>query len=125
MNFTDEYDVPRGSVVLVFAYRLHRNEKSFPKPEEFIPDRFFPENLNGRHPFAYVPFSAGPRNCIGNFHVSLNLLRMLVMLVPERRSLLSLRSKIRAHGGKSGFIQPFEELLRKIAGRIRYFGVVS
>ncbi|CAN7940658.1 unnamed protein product [Ixodes hexagonus] len=57
--------VPQGAIVVVFSYMLHRDPESFPKPEEFFPERFLPENSLGRHPFAYVPFSAGPRNCIG------------------------------------------------------------
>lgn len=57
--------VPEGSIVIIFSYMLHRDPKSFPRPEEFKPERFLQENSLGRHPFAYVPFSAGPRNCIG------------------------------------------------------------
>ncbi|XP_026727615.1 cytochrome P450 4C1-like [Trichoplusia ni] len=55
--------VKKGSTIDVQIYLLHQNPELFPEPELFKPDRFL--EGEARHPYAYVPFSAGPRNCIG------------------------------------------------------------
>nr|AIW79997.1 cytochrome P450 CYP4C77 [Nilaparvata lugens] len=61
----DKYLIPANTLVLLHIYHLHRCEDQFPNPEVFDPDNFLPERTAKRHPYAYLPFSAGPRNCIG------------------------------------------------------------
>ena len=47
----------------IFVHKLHRNSKVWKNPHEFNPERFMAKEAF--HPYAYVPFSAGPRNCVG------------------------------------------------------------
>lgn len=54
---------PKGTVVSFFIYLIQRNPEYYPEPLKFKPERF--ENINLPNPYAYIPFSAGPRNCIG------------------------------------------------------------
>ncbi|XP_026667550.1 cytochrome P450 4C1 isoform X1 [Ceratina calcarata] len=61
------YLVPAHSTVSVHIYDTHRDPTFWPNPDVFDPERFTPENCRGRHPYSYIPFSAGPRNCIVEF----------------------------------------------------------
>ena len=63
----DGYRVPRGWAVLLAPYTLHRREDSFPEPEKFDPERFTPEREKQLPRYAYLPFGAGPRICLGMY----------------------------------------------------------
>lgn len=58
-----EHTIPQGTIAIVTLYFMHRHPRYFENPDDFIPERFL--NMNDKHPFLYIPFSAGPRNCIG------------------------------------------------------------
>lgn len=61
------YDIEPGTEIVITPYFLHRHPAFWPDAERFDPDRFSPEAIKQRHKFAFIPFSAGPRRCIGDF----------------------------------------------------------
>ena len=67
----DRYKIPKGVWLAVATYQLHHNPNVWPEPEKFDPLRFDPERVKERDPYAYLAFSAGSRNCIGqNFAIN-------------------------------------------------------
>ncbi|XP_041462042.1 leukotriene-B4 omega-hydroxylase 3-like [Lytechinus variegatus] len=62
----DGYTIPTGTVVAMFTYQLHHNPEVWGDDHmTFKPSRFDRENVESRDSFAFIPFSAGARNCIG------------------------------------------------------------
>ena len=83
----DGYAIPKGTTVAMFPTALHWNPDVWPDPMKFDPDRFLPENADGRHPFAYIPFSGGIRNCIGErirHHCTKNCPQRIIRAVLNR-----------------------------------------
>lgn len=77
-NLDEEIDldgkiIPAGSNFTLLIYNLNRDPKYFKDPEAFIPERFDDSRERNENPFVYVPFSAGPRNCIGQKFAMLEL----------------------------------------------------
>ncbi|EOA99860.1 Thromboxane-A synthase, partial [Anas platyrhynchos] len=73
--------IPAGAVIETAVGHLHHNPEFWPEPEKFIPERFTEEAKKEQHPFAYLPFGAGPRGCIGMkmglLETKMTLLRVL------------------------------------------------
>ena len=74
-----EYPVLPGTLVVISPYALHRHPEFWPEPEQFQPERFR-EAPEGLHRFAYIPFGAGPRLCIGSQFATLEAQLILAMV---------------------------------------------
>lgn len=67
-NEADSIDgatIPKGMQITISVIAIHRRPELWERPDEFRPERFLPEHAKERYPFSYLPFSAGPRACIG------------------------------------------------------------
>ncbi|XP_059061878.1 uncharacterized protein LOC131854754 [Achroia grisella] len=70
---TNDYILPAGSTVVIGTYKIHRSPAHYKNPEKFNPDNFLPENTQNRHYYSFIPFSAGPRSCVGRKYAILKL----------------------------------------------------
>ena len=81
-----DYTLPGHSMIAVSIYNIHRHPDFWENPETFDPARFAPERSAGRHKYAYIPFGAGPRKCIGN-HFALTEGTLLLAAIAARYNL--------------------------------------
>jgi cytochrome P450 len=75
------YTIPAGTVLVVPIYAVHRHEKIWDDPERFDPERFAPEQAKTRHRYAYMPFGAGPRICIGSAFATMEAVAIMGVLL--------------------------------------------
>ncbi|KAL1122918.1 hypothetical protein AAG570_003243 [Ranatra chinensis] len=65
--------IPAKCTVIIATFKLHRRSDIYPNPDTFDPDNFLPERSANRHYYSFIPFSAGPRSCVGRKYAMLKL----------------------------------------------------
>ncbi|XP_070556760.1 cytochrome P450 3A24-like [Ptychodera flava] len=100
------YRIPKGMHISVAVYAIHHNPDIYPEPEKFIPERFTKEEKEKRHPYSWLPFGAGPRNCIGMRFALLELKIGLVRVFTEYKFEPCAETEIPPKLGNSAFLAP-------------------
>jgi cytochrome P450 len=80
-----DYFVPAGTEIYIPPYFIQRHPDLWEDPDRFNPDRFRPENSRQRHKLATIPFSAGPRNCIGEHFARVEMQIHLITIARHTR----------------------------------------
>ncbi|KAL3142384.1 hypothetical protein ABBQ38_002720 [Trebouxia sp. C0009 RCD-2024] len=76
-----QYHIPAGTRIWLNVRSLHLDDKHFTNAKDFVPDRFLEgEGQGTHHPYAYLPFGAGPRKCIGYRFATMEGILALVRL---------------------------------------------
>jgi cytochrome P450 len=79
------FRLPKGAIVGISPYALHRHPAHWSNPEGFDPERFTAERSEGRPRFAYLPFGGGPRQCIGNGFAMMETVILLATIASRAR----------------------------------------
>ncbi len=77
--------IPAGALVLIVPWLLHRKPSLWEHPDRFDPERFSPERVLARPRFAYIPFGAGQRICIGAAFAMTEAMLILAMIAQRYR----------------------------------------
>jgi cytochrome P450 len=85
-NTVGGFKIPEGATVVISMYAVHRLAHLWPDPETFDPTRFDPDKVAARSRFAYLPFAAGHRNCIGATQAMVEL-KLIVARIAQRYTL--------------------------------------
>lgn len=97
--------IPAGVTLIVVCYTINRNPNVYEEPDKFIPTRF---SGTENKPFSYLPFSAGPRNCIGQKFAMLNMKHTLATMllnfellpaIPEHKVILAAETVLKSKNG--------------------------
>ncbi|KAL1454256.1 hypothetical protein WDU94_010529 [Cyamophila willieti] len=84
----DGHTIPKGAAIWVPIFSSpHRDPNYWPNPDRFDPDRFLPSETEARNPNAYIPFSIGARNCIGQKYAMLQMKTMISTILRRYRIL--------------------------------------
>jgi cytochrome P450 len=109
------FELPAGRNILLITYLTHRHPHFWDDPERFDPDRFTPERSVGRHRYAYAPFGAGPRMCIGNGFALMEAQLILAATLGRYRLVLDPQARVALDPGVT--LRPKHGLLMRAVPR--------
>ncbi|XP_075831496.1 cytochrome P450 3A13-like [Microtus pennsylvanicus] len=109
--------IPKGTVVMVPTYALHKDPKCWPEPEEFRPERFSKKNQDSIDPYTYQPFGSGPRNCIGMRFALMSIKVALVRVLQNFSFQPCEETQIPLKLRKQGFFQPEKSIILRAVSR--------
>ncbi|XP_037028673.1 cytochrome P450 4g15-like [Bradysia coprophila] len=78
---TNDIVIPAGATVVIGTFKTHRRFDLYYYADKFNPDNFLPERCQNRHYYGYIPFSAGPRSCVGRKYAMLKLKILLSTII--------------------------------------------
>lgn len=96
---SEDYDlngihIPAGTEVIIPLYALHHDPDAWEEPEKFDPERFRGPSKDARHAFQFIPFGAGPRNCIGMRFALLEIKVALVRILMKYKFVQSPETQV-------------------------------
>ncbi|XP_072799381.1 cytochrome P450 3A29-like isoform X1 [Vicugna pacos] len=109
--------VPKGTVVMVPVYALHKDPELWTEPEEFRPERFSKKNQDSINPYTYLPFGTGPRNCIGMRFAMMNMKLALTKVLQNFSFKPCKETQIPLELGTQGLLQPKKPIILKVVPR--------
>ncbi|XP_047435258.1 cytochrome P450 3A40 [Mugil cephalus] len=109
--------IPKGTVVMVPTWPLHRDPDVWPEPEKFKPERFSKTNKEPVDPYTYMPFGAGPRNCIG-MRFALVMMKLAVVEILQKYSFsVCKETQVPLQMGIEGLLSPTKPIQLKLVPR--------
>ncbi|KAI1721910.1 cytochrome p450 domain-containing protein [Ditylenchus destructor] len=110
------FTLPKGVTAMIAPFAVQRDHRFYHNPDAFDPDHFAPERVRSRNPFAYIPFSAGPRNCIGQ-KFALTEQRIVLAKILRRYRITTVMHELENRGLPELILKPSHGFLIRIERR--------
>ncbi|KAF5284525.1 hypothetical protein FQR65_LT13510 [Abscondita terminalis] len=105
---SDDYILPAGCTVLIATFKVHRRGDIYENPDTFDPENFDSRRTVNRHYYSFIPFSAGPRSCVGRKYA---MLKLKILLSTIMRNFV-----VKSHKKESDFELQGDIILKRADG---------